>query len=56
VLERLDRDAPEDDLCDALMARGYWNEEESEALIQREAVRQVQELLAEIAREREHEV
>jgi hypothetical protein len=53
VLERLGSDASEDELYDALVARGYWNEEECEALIQREAVRGVQELLAEIARERE---
>lgn len=35
------------------LARGCWNEEEREALIQRETVREVQELLDEIARERE---
>jgi len=49
VLEQLGYEASEDELCDALVERGYWNEEECEALIQREAVRQVQELLAEIA-------
>jgi hypothetical protein len=53
VLERLGSDASEDELYDALVACGYWNEEECEALIQRETVREVQELLAEIARERE---
>ena len=45
VLELLDRDASGGDLYDALVARGYWNEEEREALIQRECVREVQELL-----------
>jgi hypothetical protein len=55
VLERLGSDASEDELCDALVERGYWNEEEREALIQRECVREVRELLDEIAREREHE-
>ena len=56
VLEQLGCDAPEDELCDALVARGYWNEKEREALIQRETVREVQELLDEIAREREREI
>ncbi|HTF32427.1 MAG TPA: hypothetical protein VK714_01865 [Myxococcota bacterium] len=53
VLEHLDRDALVGELYDALVQRGYWNEEEREALIQRECVREVQELLNEIARERE---
>jgi hypothetical protein len=35
--------------------RGYWNEEESEAVMQRECVREVRVLLDEIARERRHE-
>ena len=56
VLEQLDRDASGAELYDALVERGYWNEEEREAIIQRERVRQVQELLNEIAREPEHEV
>src|SRR5271157_85383 len=55
VLEQLGSDASEDELCDALVERGYWNEEESEAVIQRECVREVRELLDEIAREREHD-
>jgi hypothetical protein len=53
VLEQLGRDASGDELYDALVERGYWNEEESEALIQRECVREVREVLEEIARERE---
>ena len=56
VLEQLDRDASGDELYDALVARGYWNEEEREALIQKECVRQVQELLDEIAREGEPQI
>jgi hypothetical protein len=56
VLEQLDRDASGGELYDALVARGYWNEEEREALIQRECVREVRDLLDEIARAREHEV
>ncbi|HTF32472.1 MAG TPA: hypothetical protein VK714_02090 [Myxococcota bacterium] len=56
VLEQLDRDASGGELYDALAARGYWNEEEREALIQRECAREVRELLDEIARAREHEV
>jgi len=53
VLERLSSDGSEGELYDALVARGYWNEEESEAVIQRECAREVRELLDEVVRERE---
>jgi len=52
VLEQLGSDASGDELYEVLLTRGYWNEEEQEALIQRECAREVRELLNEIARER----